>query len=209
MQSIWHLYKISRGKSKLTSFSEQLTWNLYSVLKDWSNKIRTRFFGRYLSPKKGCLQQLIKNTRFFYKQHFYSNIRLKLEKSIKQKLSNTLRLSFCYLKIIHILYPRYHPKVMVDILKNKPKDMNLCIHKIIRLIIMKMRIKIKNRSHRYEMNIPRSRNKHRYSKYKKCLCMVMPLCMKQHKSNMPSSIYEKVKRHWSWVEKKHCLKKKR
>ena len=144
--------------------------------------------------KKFALQSKMDYTPFFISNTFISNPRLKLTK-IKQMLSNTLWLNFCYLKIIHILYPRYHPKVMVDILKNKQKDMNLCIHKIIRLIIMKMRIKIKNRSHRYEMNIPRSRHNHRYSKYKKCLCMVMHLCMKQHKSNMRSSIYEKVKQH--------------
>ena len=33
-------------------------------------------------------------------------------------LSNTLRLNFCYLKIIHILHTLYHPKTMGHILKN-------------------------------------------------------------------------------------------
>ena len=34
-------------------------------------------------------------------------------------LSNTLILNFCYLKIIHVLHQRYHPKVTGHILKNK------------------------------------------------------------------------------------------
>ena len=41
------------------------------------------------------------------------------------------------------------------------------------LIIMKMKMKMKNRSHRYDINKPRSRNEHKYSKYKKCLHVMM------------------------------------
>ena len=33
----------------------------------------------------------------------------------------TSKLNFCYLKIIHILHPRYHPKLRGDIPKNKQK----------------------------------------------------------------------------------------
>ena len=73
-------------------------------------------------------------------------------------LSNTLRLNFCYLKIIHIFDQCYHPKVIEHILKNKQKNKCVCIHEIIRLTIMKM----KNRSHRYDVNRPNPR----YSKYK-------------------------------------------
>ena len=36
----------------------------------------------------------------------------------KQMLSNTLRLNFCYLKIIHILYTHYHSKIMEYIVRN-------------------------------------------------------------------------------------------
>ena len=38
---------------------------------------------------------------------------------------------------------------------------------------------MKNRSHRYDMNRHRSRNGHKYSKYKKSLNVTMPLCIKQ------------------------------
>ena len=34
---------------------------------------------------------------------------------------------------------------------------------------MKMKMKMKNRSHRYDINRPKSRRGHKYSKYKKCL----------------------------------------
>ena len=34
---------------------------------------------------------------------------------------------------------------------------------------MTMKMKIKNRSHRYGINRPRARHGHKYTKYKKCL----------------------------------------
>ena len=59
-------------------------------------------------------------------------------------LSNTARLDFCYLKVIHILYPRYHPKIIEYILKNKQNKKCVGVHKIIQLIIMKMKMKMKD-----------------------------------------------------------------
>ena len=47
---------------------------------------------------------------------------------VKQMLSNTLRLNFSYLKIIHILHPRYHRKIKGHILKNKLKNKCVCIY---------------------------------------------------------------------------------
>ena len=38
---------------------------------------------------------------------------------------------------------------------------------------------------------------------------MMVICIKQRLSNIWSSIYEKFKQHWGYVEKKHCLYKKR
>ena len=46
---------------------------------------------------------------FFYKQHFYKQRQADIGKK-SSKSSNTLRVNFCYLKIIHTLDPRYHPK---------------------------------------------------------------------------------------------------
>ena len=84
-------------------------------------------------------------------------------------LSDTLRLNFGYLKIIHILHPRYHPKIIGHTLKISKKT---CIHEIIQLIIMEMKMKKKIRSHRYDINRPMSRHGHKYSAYKTCLSMI-------------------------------------
>ena len=110
-----------------------------------------------------------KNT-LFYKQRFY---RQRNWQKIKQTLSDTLRLNFCYMKIFHILHLRYHPKIVGHILKNTPKNKCFCIHGIIRLIIIKMQMKMKNISHRYDINRPRSRHGHKYNKYKNYLSIMM------------------------------------
>ena len=78
--------------------------------------------------KKFALQSKMDYTPFFISNTFISNPRLKLAK-IKQMLSNTLWLNFCYLKIIHILYPRYHPKVM-DIFYKIIKRTSICVHTV-------------------------------------------------------------------------------
>ena len=67
-----------------------------------------------------------------------------------------------------------------------------------------MKMKIKNRSYRYDINRPRPRHGLKYSKYKKCVSTML-LCIKHHLSNLWSSIHEKVKQHWGWVDKKRCL----
>ena len=140
-------------------------------------------------------------TYFFISNTFISNARQK----IKQMLRNTMRLNFCYLKIIHILHSRYHPRIMGHIPKNKQKNKCVCIHEIIRLIIMKMKIKMKNRSHRYNINRPKSKHGYKYSEHKKYLRMIMLTYIKQHLSNISSSLHEKVKQHCGWIEKNRWL----
>ena len=41
-------------------------------------------------------------------------------------LSNTPRLNFYYLKIMHVLHPSYYPKIIVHILKNEQKKKYVC-----------------------------------------------------------------------------------
>ena len=60
------------------------------------NRLRSRHEGRYTKYK-------ISNTS-------KGNSRLKLAKKIKQKLSNTLTLNFCYFKIICFLHPHLSSK---------------------------------------------------------------------------------------------------
>ena len=45
---------------------------------------------------------------YFVSNTFISNARLKLAENQASKLSNTLWLNCCYLKIIRFLHPRYH-----------------------------------------------------------------------------------------------------
>ena len=52
----------------------------------------------------------------------------------------------------------------------------------IRVIIMKIKMKMKNRSHRYDINRHKSRHGHKNIKYKKCLNMIMVLCIKVNRS---------------------------
>ena len=44
--------------------------------------------------------------------------------------------------------------------------------------------KKKNRSHRYGINRPRSRQRDKYTKCKMCLSIIMVICIKQHISNI-------------------------
>ena len=72
--------------------------------------------------------------------------------------------------------------------------MYICTHEIIRLIIIKMKMKIKNRSQIYNINRLRPRNGHKYSKHKTCFNMMMLLCIKHHLSNIWSNTEGELKK---------------
>ena len=74
----------------------------------------------------------------------------------------------------------FEPQKIGHILKNKQKFKCVYIHEIRRLIIMKMKMKMKYRSHRYDINRPRSTHEHKFSKCKKCRTMMMLMCINQH-----------------------------
>ena len=69
--------------------------------------------------------------RLFYKQYFYTQRQVEIEKKIKQKLSNTLRLNVWIFKIICFLHPHCHPKIKGDILKKSVKNKCVCFNDII------------------------------------------------------------------------------
>ena len=50
-----------------------------------------------------------------------------MRQKYKEMLSKTLSLNFCYLKIIHILHPRYRPKLIGHTLKTWQRSM-LCLY---------------------------------------------------------------------------------
>ena len=142
----------------------------------------------------------------FYKQHFYKQHTpgWKWQK-IKQKLSNTLRLNFYRLKIIHSLHPLFSSKTNLRYSKKCAKSKCIRFNQAIWLIAMKMRLKMKYGSHRHDINRTWLRHELKYTWHKMCLSMIMVLRNKQHLSNFWSWIHEKVKQHWGWVEKMCCL----
>ena len=82
-------------------------------------------------------------------------------------------MNFFYLKIIHILHQRYDPKVIEHILKNKQNSM--CLYSWDYTINHnENENENENRSNRYDINRP----KPRYSKYKKCLNVILLKCIK-------------------------------
>ena len=83
----------------------------------------------------------------------------------------------------------------------------MCLHSWDHTINHKNEVKMKNRSNRYDINRLKSRHGHKYGKYKECLTMMMLICIKHYLSNIWSSIDEKVKQHWGWVEKSVAHKK--
>ena len=119
-------------KQPLSNFEPQKSWK-YKHL--W-----------VLRHDPSCLQKSVVSYNFsfyvvqtfFYKQHFYKQYHC------KQMLSNTLRLNFYY---------HSHPKIIGHILKNNEKNKWVCFYEITCLIRVKMMMKMKNRSHRYEIVI--------------------------------------------------------
>ena len=73
-------------------------------------------------------------------------------------------LNFYFLIIICFLHPSYHPKIVGDILKNIQKIIASVLLRL--LMIRKMKLKMKNRSHIYNINGLRPRHGHKYTKYK-------------------------------------------
>ena len=65
---------------------------------------------------------------------------------------------------------------------------------------------MKKKAHRYDINRPRPRNRHKFTKYKMYISIMMVVIgIKQLLRNIWSSVHEKVKQQWAWVVKKHCL----
>ena len=64
------------------------------------------------------------------------------------------------------------------------KNKCVCFNEIMRLIVVKMRLKMKNGSHIYDINRTRSRRGHKYTKYQMCISMMMVMCNKQYLRNI-------------------------
>ena len=121
-------------------------------------------------------------TLFSISNTFISNTRLKLAKNQVNAKQHPEAVLF--------LFENYSHSSSTLLSKNrsysknyKQKNKCVCFHEIMWLIIMKMETKMKNRSHRCDINRPRARHGRKYSKYKKCLGMMMLIRIKQHLSN--------------------------
>ena len=101
--------------------------------------------------------QVLKLHAFLISITFISNGRLKLAKN-QANAKQYPEAELLLFENLHILHPRYHPKIIGHILKNKKKYQFVFLDEIIWVIIMKMKMKMKNRSHIYNINSPRSRH---------------------------------------------------
>ena len=86
-----------------------ILWMLFRNYYIDSKHIKTQIW--YFQFIQICYLYFLSNICYVFliSNIFISKARMKLTKT-KQMSSNTLRLNFCYLKIIYILHPRYHPK---------------------------------------------------------------------------------------------------
>ena len=100
-------------------------------------------------------------------------------KAKRSKLSNTLRLKFLIFENYSLFSTPLLSKKMGDIVKSVQKTEHVCLNEVIWLMTMEMRTKMKNRSHRCDINRPRSRHGHKYSKYKMWLSIMIAICIKQ------------------------------
>ena len=103
---------------------------------------------------------LVSNTRFFISNTFISNARLKLGKNqAKAKQHPEAEL---------LLFENYSLSSPTLSSKNNrrycTKNKRVCLNEVIRLMIMKMRLKMKTRSHIYDINRARLKHGHKYTR---------------------------------------------
>ena len=71
-----------------------------------------------------------------------------------------------------------------------------------------MKVKIKNRSHRYDINRPKSRQGHKFSIYNKCLTMILLTCIKQRQTTFEAQFMKKFSNTEAELKKSMELKMK-
>ena len=91
------------------------------------------------------------------------------------------------------------------------KNKYIYLNEDIWLMAKKMRLEMKNRSSRYNINRPRLRHGRKCTKHKKCLDIMMFISIRQHLNYISSLIHEKVKQHWprryrtSWMPSERLM----
>ena len=151
---------------------------------------------------------ILGNSLFFYKEHFYKQHLAEIGKKIsktKQHPEAELSLFENFSLSSYTLSSKNNRRYS----KKFTKDKCICRNEVIWLMTIKMRLKMKKRSHRCDKNRHRQRLRHKYTKYKMCFSIMMVIYITQHLSNIWSSIHEEVKQHWIESELKKALLKKK
>ena len=116
---------------------------------------------------------LISKRFFFINNTFLSNTKAETGKKIKQKLkAKSWGWTVAIWKLFaFFIYATLSSKNNRKYSKKCTKNKYVCLKEVkpIWLMSMKMRLKTKNRSRRYDINRPKPRHGHKYTKYKKCL----------------------------------------
>ena len=121
-------------------------------------------------------------THFIYKQHFCKQYQAEIDKKnwarAKQHAEAELLLLENYVVSSSTLSSKDNRRYSKKCAKNKYVYLNENIW----LMAKKKRLKMKNRSSRYDKNRPRCRHGHKYTKYKICLNIMMVISVRQHVS---------------------------
>lgn len=134
--------------------------------------------------------------KHFYKQHL-AEIGKKQVTAKQHQEAELLLLGKKFFFFIHVIIRNLTGNNF-----NKLANECVCFNEITRFIIMKMRLKMKNRSHRCDIKWPRPRHGCKYTKYKICLSSYMYWTTpKQHLKLNSWNCYTR----WVWVEKKVLL----
>ena len=134
-------------------------------------------------------------TRFSHKQHFYKQCQAEIGKRLNKMLSNTMKLN--------LPFENYsHSSITLSSKSNRTYSKKEHSHEIMRLIIMKMKIKMKNRWHKYDI-IDQGLDTDTNIVNIKSVSVFFDIYLAP--KNMWSSIHEKVEQHWGWVKEKRCL----
>ena len=120
----------------------------------------------------GYLHQYFQNQHIRYTLSFISNARLKLAKNQAQANQHPeaeILLFVNYSLSSSTLSPKNNRRHSKKCTKNK----YVCLNEVIGLKIMKIRLNLTNRSHRYDINRPRPKHGHKCTKYKMCLIIMI------------------------------------
>ena len=123
---------------------------------------------------------LTKIHALFISSVFVSKYQAEIGKKIEQKLNNTVRLlELLLLENYAVSSSTLSSKDNRRYSKKCAKNKYVYLNENIRLMAKKMRLKMKNRSSRYDINRTRRRHGHKFTKYKICLHTMMVMSIRQ------------------------------